>query len=74
LIRERSQIIALNQAGISSTQIAVYLNWHNRTVKRWIKRSEENVGELQDKARSGRSPIFKDLAQIKMAISELLKK
>ena len=66
MIRERSQIIALNQAGISSTQIAVYLNRNNRTVKRWIKRSDANVDELQDKARSGRSPIFTDLAQIKI--------
>ncbi len=66
LIRERSQIIALNRAGISTTQIAIFINRHNSTVTRWIKRPEENVGRLQDYARSGRPPIFTDLTQIKI--------
>ncbi len=61
LIKERSQIIALNHAGISTTQIAIFIDRHKSTVVRWIKRSEQNVGRLQDYTRSGYPPIFTDL-------------
>ncbi len=66
LIKERSQIIALNHAGISTTQIAIFIDRHKSTVVRWIKRSEQNVGRLQDYTRSGCPPIFTDLTQIKI--------
>ncbi|KPA16311.1 endonuclease DDE [Candidatus Magnetomorum sp. HK-1] len=58
--------MALNQAGISAPQIAVFINRHKSTVNLWIKRSEGNGCILKDNVRSGRPPIFTDLSQIKI--------
>ncbi len=66
LTRERIKIFTLNQAGIFTAPIAIFINRHIGTATRFIKKFEADGVKLQDNARSGRPPIFTDLTQIKI--------
>lgn len=65
LIKERSQIMALNRAEISPTEIAAFTGRHISTIARWEKRIEQ--GEtLQDRSRTGCPATFSELIKLKL--------
>lgn len=64
-IAERSQFIALAEAGISLLEISVFTGRHIGTVRRWITRMQTDT-VLYDRLRSGRPPVFTELIQLKI--------
>lgn len=56
---QRYRILQLNRFGMNSDICSWYVGCHKATVNRWIKRIQSG-GELQDRKRSGRPPIFKE--------------
>ena len=61
LIEERGQIVALSQAEVSQNEIAVFINRHISTVRKWIKRINMAC-DLKDRHRNGRPMIFSELS------------
>lgn len=56
---QRYRILQLNRFGMNGDICSWYVGCHKATVNRWIKRIQSG-GELQDRKRSGRPPIFKE--------------
>lgn len=62
--QERANMLALVHCGVNSGIIAWFTNRHVSTVRKWIMRSK-NGGELCDKKRSGRPPVYEEKTQLK---------